>query len=247
MDAALYDEHARYERHHWWFLGRRAIVEHLLRRFLPPQDRPRRILDVGCGTGGMFPLLRRFGTVEGVESEPVAVARCRDAFGFDARLGRIPDDVPADGSFDVACAFDVIEHIDDDLAACIALRDAVRPGGTVVVTVPAMPSLWSDHDDRNGHKRRYTRSALLEVIGRAGLRVEHASYFNTALLPAVAGARLAQRVRPPASPRSDFTMPSPTVNRLLTRVFASERAAVAGPGLPLGVSLAAVATRTGDR
>jgi SAM-dependent methyltransferase len=244
MEAELYEEHALLERDQWWFVARRRIIERVLTAHLPGPA-PRRILDVGCGTGGMLPMLARFGVVSGLEGEPLAVAHCRSTFGqFDVQRGEIPHDVPADGSYDVVTAFDVIEHIDDDTGAVRALRSALRPGGTVVVTVPALRWLWSDHDVVNGHRRRYTRAGLVDVIERAGLTTVHTSYFNTVLLPAVAAARLVQRLRKSAVElHSDFAMPSAPVNRLLTRLMATERGVVASRGLPIGVSLIVVATR----
>jgi SAM-dependent methyltransferase len=244
MESELYEEHAALERDQWWFVARRRILEVVLARHLPPLAE-RRILDVGCGTGGMLPMLSHFGLVSGIEGEPMAVERCRSAFGeFDVRQGEIPGDVPSDGTFDVVTAFDVIEHIDDEAAALESLRSAVRPGGTVVVTVPALSWLWSDHDVVNGHKRRYTRGSLMGAIHRAGLELDHISYFNTVLLPVVAVARLAQRVRArPVALHSDFTMPSAGLNRLLTTAMSSERSLVSRRGLPIGVSLVAVARR----
>ena len=244
MQHFVYEEHALLEREHWWFAGRRSIVERVLDDHLPPLTQ-RRILDVGCGTGGMLPTLARFGHVEGLEPDGFAVDHCRAAFGgYAVRAGAVPDDVPADGSFDVVTAFDVIEHIDDDRGAVQSLRAATRPGGVVVITVPALRQLWSEHDVVNGHKRRYDRSSMAVVVEAAGLELRHLSYFNSALLPVVAMTRLAQRVRGPRDvPRSDFTMPPPAVNRALTRILAAERALVARRGLPIGVSLVAVGRR----
>jgi 2-polyprenyl-3-methyl-5-hydroxy-6-metoxy-1,4-benzoquinol methylase len=244
VDRSLYEEHARLEQDHWWFVARRAIVSTVLDRHLPAAAE-RRILDVGCGTGGMLPMLARFGTVAGLEAEPLAVDHCHATFpSFPVELGGIPDQVPTDGALSVITAFDVIEHIDDDHAAVASLRGAVHRDGTVVVTVPALQALWSDHDVVNGHKRRYDRRGLSALLRGADLELAHQSYFNTVLLPAVAAARVAQRVLPsPGRPESDFSMPAAPVNRILTRVFSSERSLVAGPGLPLGVSLIAVAHR----
>jgi SAM-dependent methyltransferase len=244
VERSLYEEHATLEQDHWWFVARRAIVASVLARHLPPVD-SRRVLDVGCGTGGMLPMLARFGDVTGLESEAMAVEHCHRAYGtFEVRQGDIPDDVPSDASFDVVTAFDVIEHIGDDLGALGALRAALRPGGTAVVTVPALSWLWSDHDVVNGHHRRYERRGLIDVLERAELSLVHVSSFNTVLLPGIALARLAQRLRPrPVSPNSDFTMPSAPVNAVLTRVMAAERSLVAHRGLPIGVSLVAVARR----
>ncbi|MEO7573745.1 MAG: class I SAM-dependent methyltransferase [Acidimicrobiales bacterium] len=245
MDRAVYEEHAQLESDHWWFVGRRDILESVLTRYLPTSGADR-ILDVGCGTGGMLPMLAQFGTVEGMEGEPLAVEHCQATYrGFDVRVGQIPADVPADGTFDLVTAFDVIEHLDDDVGALRALRSAVRPGGTVAVTVPALQWLWSDHDTVNGHRRRYTRRRLREALDAADLDVVHVSYFNMVLLPIVATARLAQRVRGPVvAPSSDFSMPSPRLNRLLTGVLRWERSMVAARGLPVGVSLVAVARRS---
>lgn len=243
MDISLYEDHARLEQDHWWFVARRAILEEVLRSHLP--DVPdRQVLDVGCGTGGMLPMLNRFGHVVGLEGEPLAVEHCRSTFGgFDVQLGNIPSDVPSHHSFDLVTAFDVIEHIEDDHGALASLRSALRPGGTLIVTVPALAWLWSDHDVVNGHQRRYTRRSLAGALGGAGFRVTHLSYFNTVLLPAVAVSRVAQRLPSRAvRPRSDFTMPSTRRNALLTRVMSSEARAVSRRGLPLGVSLVAVAT-----
>jgi len=244
MQPELYEQHARLERDHWWFVARRSIIERVLAEHLPNAT-DRQILDVGCGTGGMLPMLAHFGSVRGLEGEPLAVAQCHETFEeFDVRQGEIPVDVPADGALDVATSFDVIEHIPGDQAALDSLRTAVRPGGTVVLTVPALMWLWSDHDVVNGHQRRYTRATLMDVIDRAGLELLHVSYFNTVLLPMVAAARLAQRVRKPAVvPHSDFEMPSPWINRVLTRLMSAERSVVPRRGLPIGVSLVAVARR----
>ncbi|MFZ6004088.1 MAG: class I SAM-dependent methyltransferase [Actinomycetota bacterium] len=246
MELSLYHDHARLEQSHWWFVARRAIIGEVLTRHLP--DAPdRRILDAGCGTGGMLPMLSRLGHVEGLEAEPSAVAHCREAFAdFEVRQGGIPVDVPSGGVFDVVTAFDVIEHIADDIGALEAFGAALRPNGVVVVTVPALPWLWSDHDRVNGHERRYTRQTLSCAFTRSGFNVRHMSYFNTFLLPSVAAARCVQRLRKTrAQPRSDFTMPSPAINQALTRTMAAEAQLVAGRGLPVGVSLIAVAEPTG--
>ena len=244
MDRMLYDEHAEFERDQWWFVGRRAILEGVLIRYLLPAG-SRQILDVGCGTGGMLPMLSRFGQVRGMEHEPLGVEYCRTAFPqFEVRQGDIPADVPSDGLLDVVTAFDVIEHIDDDQGALESFRAALQPGGRAVVTVPALSWLWSDHDIVNGHKRRYTRDMLVRAFERSGFEVIHVSSFNTILLPVVAAARLVQRIRrPPVELHSDFTMPSPWMNRMLIRVLSSERSLVAARSLAIGVSLVAVAER----
>ncbi|MEE9415467.1 MAG: class I SAM-dependent methyltransferase [Acidimicrobiales bacterium] len=244
MDPLLYDAHEHYERDHWWFVGRRSIIEHVIDARL---DQPTglQILDVGCGTGGMLPMLSRFGSVSGLEFETSAVARCRRNYpDFEVTQGEVPFDVPADGSFDLVTSFDVIEHLDDDAKAVRSFAEAVRPGGRVVVTVPAYLWLWSDHDDLNGHRRRYTAGKLAAVLEAEDLVVEHVSYFNSWLLPVVAAARVGSRLaRVSKAKPSEFAVPSSAVNQALTRLFASERHLVASSGLPAGVSLLAIARR----
>lgn len=242
MDRSLYDEHAALERDQWWFVSRRAIIAEVLRSHLGVQP-DRRILDVGCGSGGMLPMLTEFGTVDGIEPDAASVEHGQATFpGVTIRQGQVPDDLPADHSYDLVTAFDVIEHIADDLGAVAAMRAALRPDGTVVVTVPALPWLWSEHDELNGHHRRYTADTLRDVLTRGGLEVRHLSHYNTALLPAVAAARLVQRVRPGThDASSDLTMPRPAVNGILRRIMSSEARRVATQGLPIGVSLIAVA------
>ena len=245
MDRALYEAHAALESEHWWFVGRRRIIEAVLDQWVPSRDGAR-ALDVGCGTGGMLTLLADRAETVGLEP---------DAFAFDCAArhaeaavvrGAVPDDVPRDASFDLVTAFDVLEHLVDDAAAVDAMVAAARPGGHIVVTVPAMQWLWSDHDVVNHHHRRYNRAELVDVLEASGLRVEHASYFNTVLFPLAVMARLAGRfVRRDRPARSDLELelPSRTVNRILTTVFGAERGWIATRRSPFGLSLVAVASK----
>jgi SAM-dependent methyltransferase len=244
LDRLIYEQHAALERDHWWFVSRREILRRLLSENLPPSA-DRRILDVGCGTGGMLPMLSHFGDVSGLDSDPEAVAACHERFpSYAVSRAEIPKDMPGDSSFDLVSAFDVIEHIADDLGAVRSLRDATRPGGQVVITVPAHAWLWSRHDVANGHHRRYGRSRLADLVGAAGLELSHLSSFNTALLPLIGAIRLSRRLRrQPSGTGSDFTMPPPRLNAALTRLMSAEAPLVARRGLPTGVSLVALARR----
>jgi SAM-dependent methyltransferase len=243
VDAAVYRAHAELERDHWWFVGRRAVVGDVLERHVG--TRVGRILDVGCGTGGMLPLLARFGDVTALEPEPFAVDHARrQPVEAEVVLGRVPEDVPATADFDLVTAFDVIEHLEDDVGALRSMASATRPGGTVLVTVPALPWLWSEHDVANGHFRRYRRRDLARVLDEAGMDVRHLSFFNAVLFAPIAAVRLVGRLRRAERPgRSDFDMglPPKPVNRLLAGLLGGERRLVSGRGLRLGVSLIAVA------
>lgn len=241
MDSRLYRDFARLEDTHWWFTGRRAVIREVLRQRLPPG--PLRILDIGCGTGGMLRLLNEFGPVQGIDSSSEALQLARERVGDGARLslGALPDGLPTGQPFDVITAFDVLEHVSDAVAALRAIRQALAPAGALVVTVPAFRFLWGSHDELNHHYRRYTEGLLTQQLEAAGLSVEWSSYFNSLLFPAVAAVRLAQKLLPHLEGDGDLGEPSPVVNRVLAAVFSSERFLVSRARLPFGVSLIALA------
>ena len=245
MNPELYDAHDRLEDRHWWFEGRRRVIRSVLRRHLLPRAH-RKILDVGCGTGGMFPLLMEFGEVDGAEASPDALERARRKFpSRRIESCSLPDSLP-EGTWDVATAFDVIEHLDAPIESLRAMASRVPFDGQVVVTVPAFQFLWSQHDVVNHHRRRYSRLDLVSALSSAGLKVTFVSYFNTLLFPAVAGARLLERLMPSrfGSSEADLEETPGPLNQVLTTLFGSERLAVGRTQLPFGVSLIAVAQRS---
>lgn len=253
MDATLYDAFAAMDRTHWWFQGRRAIVTTVLEDRLASAPSSPSILDVGCGTGEMLEMLAAFGPVKGIDMSPVAVEHCRSRFGagIEVSVGRIPEDVT--GPVDLVTAFDVIEHLDDDVDALVRIRHALMPGGVFVCTVPAYPLLWSRHDELNHHRRRYTRRSLTRALEAGGFRVERMSYFNSVLFPAVAALRLATRPLEWAGLRrgddracTGVAIPRPSANRLLYGLFAAERFLLRRVSLPFGLSLLAVCTPQRD-
>lgn len=241
MTPELYAAHERLEDEHWWFEGRRRVIREVLRRHVLPRKN-RRLLDVGCGTGGMFPLLTEFGEVDGAEASPDALERARRKFpSRRIEACSLPHQLP-EGTWDVITAFDVIEHVDHPIESLSTMRSRIPFDGQIVVTVPAFQFLWSHHDEVNQHRRRYSRLDLVSALSSAGLRVTFVSYFNTLLFPAVAGARLLERLRPArAQQGADLQEATPQVNRALTRLFGSERFVVGRMTLPFGVSLIAVA------
>lgn len=247
MNPELYEAHDRLEDRHWWFEGRRRVIREVLRRHLLPKAK-RRILDVGCGTGGMFPLLMEFGAVDGAEFSPDARARAQRKFpGRRVEACELPATLP-EGTWDVVTAFDVIEHLDDPVGSLKTMRSRLPFDGQVVVTVPAFQFLWSRHDDVNHHKRRYGRLELVSHLSSAGFNVSFVSYFNTLLFPAVAGARLLERLLPSRFGKkreeADLGETPEPLNGVLTALFGGERLAVGRTQLPFGVSLIAVAQRT---
>jgi SAM-dependent methyltransferase len=238
MERTVYDRMNELETGHWWFVARRRIIAALIDRHL--QKRPgAAILEAGCGSGGNLPMLGQFGQVDAFEYDATARQQAAEKSRLDVRFGALPDDLPfADRRYDLIGLFDVLEHVEADAASLAALRDRLSDRGVIVVTVPAFPWLWSRHDERHHHFRRYTRASLGKVAGAAGLRVRYASYFNFFLFPVAVTARALKRLTGSDTP--DDTMPAPAVNAVLTRIFGIERHLVGRIRLPVGLSLAAV-------
>lgn len=239
MDPQLLKEQASLEKIHWWFVARRLILDRVIAGFGLPAEA--RILEAGCGTGGNLPMLAQHGKVFAFDASETARTLAAEWRCALITAGALPDYIPfAEGSFDLVVLLDVLEHVEDDAAALRALRSRLRPGGWLLVTVPAFPALWSDHDERHQHFRRYRKTELASRLLEARYELSSLSYFNTLLFPLVAGARLAQRLSA-GERKDDLALPSSWLNGMLTGIFAAERHLVGNITLPVGVSLLAVA------
>ena len=245
MQTDFYEEYFRTEDRHWWFVGRRRIVLEALSLQLARfgEQSNMRILDFGCGTGAMLNHLRRFGTVEGVDADERAVGFCRSRGETHVHLLE-SDALPfEDGSFDLVTAFDVLEHIDDDRGALAEMRRVTRPGGTLMITVPAYEWMWGPHDEINDHKRRYSTAEIEAKIESSGLELNRLTHFNTLLLPVIAAVRLVRKRLPDRSSRSDFGLgASGPANGVLAAMLSSEARFLRRHDLPVGVSILAMAT-----
>jgi SAM-dependent methyltransferase len=243
MDPSEFEKHERLEETHWWFEGRRRCIAAVLDAHVRSQA-GRRILDVGCGTGGMFPMLARYGTVSGAEFSADARERAHRRFpDVEVSECALPDRLP-DGPFELITAFDVVEHLDDPVASLRALGKRLAPGGQLVVTVPAFQFLWSQHDVVLQHRRRYSEPLLRQHLTGAGFQVSYLSFFNTGLFPAVAAARALGRITNGSGGGggdSDLkALPGP-LNTALTLFFGAEAHLLKRTRLQVGVSLIAVA------
>lgn len=247
MDDALERFTFDVEERHWWYRGRRAVLEAVLDGLEPLRPAGEaRILDAGCGSGRNMVELARRGAVSGVElaEQSLEAARGRDL--GPVLPGSLDEPLPfGDGAFDLAVALDVLEHVADDAAALRELARVLAPGGRLLVTVPQYPWLWGEHDVLAHHHRRYTRRTLLRRAADAGFETERVTAFNTVLLPPIAAARMLQRMRRRAEPASDLARtPQGALNVALERVVRAEAAVLrAGRNLPGGVSLLAVLRR----
>ena len=241
MDRATYDRMRTLQEGHRWFEGRRRVLSGLIGGL--DLLKPARVLEVGCGPGGNLAMLQRFGEVTGVEPDEASRAYAAERSGVRVEGGLLPDGLPFEpASFDLVCAFDVIEHVDEDAASVAALAGLLKPGGYLATTVPGQPWMWSRHDELHHHKRRYRMKAYRALFDAAGLKIVTASYFNTLLFPPIAAIR-ALKMATGSTTADDDAMPPAPLNRLLTGLFAAEGPWLRHAPLPTGVSIVLIARR----
>ena len=230
---------------HFWFRHRNRVLAELLRSRLGHVPIPR-ILEVGCGTGGVLAEIERTiprAELIGVDLFPEAIDRARRNTRATLIAGDLATiDVGRD--LDAACAFDVIEHLDDDIGTLRRLASVLRPtGGLVAITVPAHDWLWTELDDATFHRRRYSMPSLIEAFRRAGLRPVFTSYLmSAALVPLWLRRVLVGRRRQPKSGWVDELQVPPVLNQILLATLAPERRLLAaGRSMPFGSSLLGIA------
>jgi SAM-dependent methyltransferase len=242
VERSVYAIEAAIEETHWWFCGRRRLFARELRqgRIAPPA----RVLDVGTSSGTNLRLLRALGFTDviGLDQSADAIAFCAAKGLGTVERGDVCAMPFADESFDLVLATDIIEHVEDDRRALREIVRVLRPGGTVLVTVPAFRLLWGLQDRVAQHKRRYRLAALGALLERAGLTVRRAYYFNYFLfLPILVARRLIDAFGIRLQSENDFN--TRLLNRLLTAVFAIDVRSAPVIKPPFGVSLLALAMK----
>jgi SAM-dependent methyltransferase len=236
---------------HWWFASRTRALLGLLDRELAQNNL--RVLDVGCGAGNMILHLSRYGSVVGIDNNPIPLEIAHQR-GYDARLSQAEDMPFGDESFDLVTTLDVLEHSDDDLVILRECHRVCADGGLLAITVPAFQWLWSRNDVINDHKRRYSRSELRAKLAQAGFEVRRMTYNNCFIFPVAAplilARRRAQKEPELATPSSDqgtyqveMEPASPPVNAILTGVGRLEAALLRATDLPFGTSIICLASK----
>ena len=238
MDRIIYDRMAEHDATHWWYRARREVLAAVIAREVRPPTGAR-ILEIGCGTGHNLAMLGRFGAVEAIELDLAARDIAASRLGGSVSDARLPELAGIEErAYDLVALLDVLEHVEDDVAALRSIARRLRPGGRVLLTVPQFAWMWSGHDVANHHHRRYSKRTLRAAIDGAGLRIDLLQSFNSLLFPLAAASRIAARLR--GREGSDDAPPPAPVNALFERVFALERYLVGRVPMPPGVSLVAV-------
>jgi SAM-dependent methyltransferase len=249
MEGQVYQQFLDLENNHWWFRGRRSVYIGLLKAHLGNRTAGR-ALDLGCGLGGFLPSLAGLGyEVYGADMDLTSLVHCRDR-GFDRVILSDSYSLPfPDDSFDLVAMFDAIEHVEHDDRAMAEVARVLKPGGKVIISVPAYQFLFANNDRVAQHYRRYNRTTVRRLFEQAGLRVERNSHSNVFLfpviLPLVLLIKLLEGLTAKAAPQqqhSNLSWPLPRwLHAVLYRIFAAELVLGRHFDWPAGHSIVAIA------
>ena len=234
---------------YFWLAGKRQLALRVLAQHShgdAPSGSPRRVLDAGCGPGHDFQDLKPHGMLYGLDPSQAALQFCQQKYGPQVHLvcasgERLPF---RHGSFNLIIMLDVLEHIEADEAALAECRQILKPGGRMLITVPAFQRLWGSHDDLYGHKRRYTADELRQKVLRAGLTIDHITYVEWLFTLPLWLTRSIKRRLPARYRGDDFVRVPRWLNVWLTRLITAEAAWVNTHTMPWGASIVCVAHAT---
>jgi SAM-dependent methyltransferase len=247
MDTELFSQLQSWEADNFWFVPRNRMIVGLLRQYFP---RAEAFLEIGCGTGFVLSSvadLKNWQCLVGSELHPSGLEIARKRLGH--RVEFVQADaraIPASDAFDVVGAFDVLEHIDDDLGTLKSVYRALKVSGGLILTVPQHPWLWSATDEAAHHVRRYQRNELARKVRSAGFRVLFSGSYSSLLLPIMITSRLWRRQKEELL-RREFELPA-TLNRLFMKILNIEVSlTLAGISFPAGGSRVVVAVKDSSR
>lgn len=230
---------AEREATYWWHVGRLKIIDTKLAKHAG-KKKDLKILNIGCGTGGTIAMLEKYGIVDNVDVSDDAIAFMKKK-GYSNAVKVNGTELPFDkGTYDFVVAFDVLEHIANDVEALKEWHRVLKPSGKIIVTVPAYQWLWSGHDVSLHHHRRYISRELAQKAKQAGLRKGSLSYAIVFSLPLVAGFRTLNKLRKREmdSETSYVDLPE-IINKMFTRLLFIEATMHKFIRFPFGTSIIA--------
>ena len=226
---------------HWWYHGLRGMVRRARRRHIGESAR---VLDAGCGTGAILAMLAQSARPVGVDLESAAIRFCRVRQQKMAAAASIVALPFADGSFDAAISLDVLCHrsIRDKRAPLREIARVLRPGGVLILNLPAYQWLYSSHDVAVHTDTRFTRRQAARLLVDCGYRVIESTYWNSLLFPPIVATRLWRKLFPPKG--SDLASGGKGVsNAVFKAILGIERSLLWIMPMPLGLSLFIVARK----
>lgn len=245
MDSVEYRLLREVQDLHWWWRGRAALIERLLKRYIG-KDRRLDIADLGAGAGANIGLLLPYGQVAALELNSDCLRHIAATWPIGVELVPWTMPQPLDRQFDLILLADVLEHIEDDVEAVAWISRHLRPGGIFVMTVPAHRWMWTEMDEEVGHFRRYSKRQLTSLIA-AHFSIKFISYYNALLWPAkalfVLFSRLSRTLFPERPKRSHSALPPAPLNALLRTIMTVESAFIDPLRLPFGISLVVIAQK----
>ncbi len=243
MDLQEYHKMAEMEESYWWHIGKKALVDSQLKQARQKLGKDHLdIINIGCGTGGTVPTMRKHGTITNVDTSDLAIEYCKqrgieNAVHFDG--SKLPF---KDNSFDVAVVLDVLEHIDEDDKALQDWYRVLRPGGILIITVPAHQWLWSGHDISLHHFRRYTRKPLADQLTKHGYTILKSSYAVAFSFPMVVSYRVVEKATQGQQKTSYVMLPKP-INTAFAKMLDLETKLLTKVNFPLGTSVLSVSQK----
>lgn len=249
MEPVEYGRMYHTETRHWWYLGMATITRAVLKRHVSPAH-ALTILDAGCGTGAaMSTYLAELGQVAGFDISPLALGFCRTrnlTWLARASVASIP--FPT-GRFDLVTSFDVLYEraVTSDTTALAEFFRVLRPGGFILLRLPAYNWLRGQHDRAIHTARRYTTPQVTRLLTVSGFHLTHITYANTFLFPLALAKRLLERAWPPNPDSSDLSIQTGAFNNLFRHILSSEAPLAARIGLPFGLSVIALGQKPTEK
>ena len=241
MEENEYQKMYELEEKYWWHVGRQDIIATQIKKLFKDKQKPASILDVGCGTGVNFRILKKFGQVTGVDDSKLAINFCRKRGIGEAKTGQAEKLPFPKNSFDLICAFDLIEHVDDDVLALKEFQRVCKPGGFVFILAPAYQFLWSEHDEALHHKRRYSLSDLHRKMSLSNLNVVKRSYLITFLfIPILLFRFLKSLINNQKKPSTSYVLMPLLLNAFFIWLLKIESKLLAKINFPFGASVMAI-------
>lgn len=243
MDKAYFKQYYRLEREHWWFRARIEILASTIQNNIDTTKKIK-ILNVGVATGATSEMLQQFGEVTSIEYDEDCCNFINQQSNLQVTQGSITALNFKEATFDLVCAFDVIEHVEDDTTAAKELERVCAPNGYIFVTTPAYQFLWSEHDVVNHHFKRYTLLNFRNLFSKTSLKNLKTTYFNSFLFPPIAIIRILlwpfqkKKAANNTTQETDATRFSPGfLNNILYSIFKFEKSLLQYISFPFGISI----------